>query len=746
MATKTLEAQLVINAQDKTASALDSVVKRVGGAVKSIDNFRKAQSRFVEARSKFTEAQKSVEAAARAMSGTAKPTAALTAAYKQAQRAVTQASRAFEEQKSAVLGAKHELEGYGVEVTRLGAEQARLKTQSAEATSALERQGKVAAREAAAAERRIVRRAEIGNIAALGGIYVAHEAEHLAKSSIETYREFDKERRFQKAVMGLTDEEQQSLVDQAIHGGATSKYNDIQWLEAQRELAARGLKKDQILGLTPMGANLGQALDLTLPDAVKQMEGAIFGFKKNISTLDDAMASARQTADIQTKAAKISGMTPEDITEAYKFGATPARMSGVSEQVLLAFAGVSKKANMGGDESGVAFRALISAAQSPTGKAKEAMLANGLNYKNYQQSPDHIALDPFVANIAARYGVKLDKKSQAGLGRIFSDQKLLADPALFAPAVVKFLKGSLGGNDAKSLKSIAGAANRYRDASMNSVDVNRFITDLMTKLAGNLQFANAVFGPKQGSRIATALGDADTFKHMIDELTNHSAGFSEKIATERMAGFDGAVSRFEGAMKNVETAIGRSWDNGGKGGTLSALTNAAGAVTQRFAELDKTVLQVISGFGTIAATAVGAKGAVSMGNLLTGGRMGGAALVSSVLPWFALATGTAVIAAAETDYAHDHPETLQPLLDTPGAGMFDGDLALGQAIMNQARQPQPPQEMKISVEVKPAEGFWAKVASIWVTPSDSRTVTTSTGSVGKSMPEAMPARGASGGW
>lgn len=35
--------------------------------------------------------------------------------------------------------------------------------------------------------------------------------------------------------MGITDEEQKPLVDQAIHGGATSKYNDIQWLHGQRD-------------------------------------------------------------------------------------------------------------------------------------------------------------------------------------------------------------------------------------------------------------------------------------------------------------------------------------------------------------------------------------------------------------------------------------------------------------------------------------------------------------------------------
>ena len=68
------------------------------------------------------------------------------------------------------------------------------------------------------------------------------------------------------AVMGISDDEQAPLVKQAIHLGGTSKYNDIQVLEAQRDLAARGLKKDQILGMMPAAVNLGQAMDLSLPE------------------------------------------------------------------------------------------------------------------------------------------------------------------------------------------------------------------------------------------------------------------------------------------------------------------------------------------------------------------------------------------------------------------------------------------------------------------------------------------------
>nr|WP_249803361.1 phage tail tape measure protein [Bradyrhizobium sp. 35] len=447
-----------------------------------------------------------------------------------------------------------------------------------------------------------------------GGI-LAHQVKHGAGNVIKTYREFDKERRFGKAVMGLSDDEQAPLVSQAIHMGAKTKYNDIQVLEAQRELAARGLNKNQVMGMMEPAAQLGMSMDLSLPDAAKQMEGAIFGFKKDTSTLEAAKAAAKQTADYQVKAAKVSGMTPEDIRQLYKFGATPARMGKISEASLLGFGGVLKKANIGGDEAGVAFRALMATAQSPTAGAKTALLANGLNYKNYPHMPDSLAVDPFADDVAARYGVKLNGKTRSGLGKLFSDKDLISDPAKFNPAVTALLRDELQGSDAKSLKSIAGAAGRYRDKSVNDVDTNALIKDLLPELANNLPLANSLFGSKQGSRIATALGDSDTMKHIINEIEQHSEGFSEKIAGERMSGFDGAVSRFEGAVKNLETSIGRAFDNDGKGGLATSGADLAGRGTQWMAERPSWMV----GAGAAAAAGGGLYGGVKFAQTLFGG-------------------------------------------------------------------------------------------------------------------------------
>lgn len=614
---KIIEAKAVISAQDNTGAVFDKIAKKIDklgkssktseaverlskslksaeGQMRAIDNFDMSRGGFVAARRQFREAQADVERYAKAMAASEKPSRELERNYQRAQRAVTSASRAFEQQKQIVLSNKRQLEGMGINVASAAAHQARLRTALETTSLAIAKQEKIEARAHA-------RRLAMGTALAGAGAMAAHGVARGSRATLHTYREFDKERRFAKAVMGLSDEEQKPLVNQAIHMGATTKFNDIQVLEAQRELAARGLNKDQIMGMMGAASNLGMALDLRLPEAVKQMEGALFGFKKDISTLDASLASATRTADVQVKAAKISGMTPEDITQAYKYGATPARLSGVSEELLLAFAGISKKANMGGDESGVAFRALMAAAQSPTRVAKEAMLANGLNFKNYQRNPDRLALQPFVENVAAQYGVKLSGKAQAGLGAIFSNKDLISDPAKFAPAVMSFLSENLGGNDAKSKRSIAGMANRYRNASMQGIDVNAFLIDLMSKIPGNLQLANAIFGSKQGGRIATALGDPATFRKMIDELTSGSAGYAKTISDERMAGFDGAVSRFEGAVKNLETAVGRSFDKDGKGGFLTSGVDIAGRFTQWLAEQNSGVL----GAGAIGLGAAG---------------------------------------------------------------------------------------------------------------------------------------------
>ncbi|MEH2482026.1 hypothetical protein V1282_005383 [Nitrobacteraceae bacterium AZCC 2146] len=639
---KIIEAVARIGAEDRTGAVFDKIAKKIDGLAKSaktskavdemakaierartqmvaIDKFDLSRGALPAARQRFREMQAAVESAAKAMSSVSAPTKEMERNLKRAQDGVKKAAQAFDMQRDAVLSHKRALQDMGVNVSKAAAHQTHLRKSIEQTSAALDKHVDLEQRAHVLQQRRDNRRVAAGTAAAAAGAWAGHAVKSAFMATGHTYRDFDKERRFGKAVMGITDEEQEPLVRQAIHGGATTKYNDIQFLHGQRDLAARGVSREAILGMMGPAANLGMSTDQTLPDAVKLMESGIFTFKKDVSSVEAASRSARQTADVMVKAMKISGMTPEDIALDYKFGAPGARMSGMSEQTMLGFGGILKKAGIGGDEAGVAFRALMATIQAPTAGAKTAMLANGMNYKNYQKMRDHLDVDPFAEDVAARYGVKLDKKTKSGLGSIFANKELISDPAKFNPAVTSVLRNSLGGNDAKSLKSIAGAANRYRDASVESVDANKMVNDLLVKMRDNLKFANAMFGSKQGSRIATALSDPDTFEKMRKMLAHDSDGYSEKIATERMAGFDGAVSRFEGAVMNLKSAIGQSLDNNGKGGALTWVADAIAKAVQGAAEMPKGVVAGGAITAGVAGAGASAYGAYKFMQLLTTG-------------------------------------------------------------------------------------------------------------------------------
>lgn len=605
--------QQVSKSTAQATSALGKRIAELGGQIEKIDGFRNLHKGLIEARARFNQAQGEVVRLGRAIEQAGKPTRELTRDYERAQRAVSSASQAFDAQRRAISASKSELSQAGIPISKLGAQQDELRRKLEHTTEAMRRQHSAAARSA-------VRREQFAGMASAAGLYASHKVRAGTRATLHTYREFDNERRFAKAVLGLSDEEMAPLVDQAIHGGATTKFNDIQYLHGQRDLAARGVKRDAILGMMPHAAALGMATDLSLPEAVKMIESGIFMFKKPTDTVDSAASSAKQTADVMTLAMKASGMTPEDISQIYKYGAPSAKMAGVSEQNLLAFGGVLKKAGIGGDEGGVAWRALMATLQNPTAGARTALLANGMDYARYQRVPDSMALDPFVRDVAAKYGVVLDDKAKGALGKVFANKGMISDPSKFAPAVMDVLSEYLGGDDAKSKKSIAGLARRYRDASMKGVDANAFFGDLFQNLKGNLQFANQLFGSKQGSRIATALNDPDTFAKVLEMLNNKSDGYAKKISDERMAGFDGAVSRFEGAIKNLETAVGRAWDSDGKGGPLTTVTDYLGQLVQKTAELPSGLVQGLSAALGVAGISAGAAGAWNIGKLLlTGG-------------------------------------------------------------------------------------------------------------------------------
>ena len=601
----------------KQVEALSESLRSTQKQLTAIDKVQAGMAGFSKSRLAFNQQKASLEALAKTMRSTEAPTKKMQTEYARLQSTVSQSSAVFEKQRGALMEAKRAMDGFGVPVGKLAAEQRRLKGVIDSTTQAIERQAR-ADQHAEQAGRGLGRGTGRvaghggghgdGSLGGLIGLAVAHGAAHAAHRVIETYGEFDKEARYAKIVMGLNDAGMQPLIQQAIHGAASSRFNDVQWLESQRELAARGYNRDQVMGFAPVAAQLGQAFDISMPEGVKLLEGAMLGFKKDTSTGAAAAASAQRTADLEVKASKISGMSAEDIQAAYKFAAAPARMSGLSEEQMLAFSVIAKKANMGGEESGTAIRALGKNLLSPTAGAKVAMSAAGIDYSKYQRMPDSLDTGGFVQQVAQQYGVKLDGKAQAGLSGIFHNKSLVNNASAFMPAVLGILDDVLGGDDAKSKHKIAGLASRYRDSSSLGVDSNALMTAVMTAMSHNPAIANAIFGSKQGGRIFTAMGDPKFYNHILEELKNQSQGFAQKVSDARTEGFNANLQKLNNSMMNVDTALGRAFDGGGSGGMLTDATGAAARFAQRLAEADPIILRTGAEFAAAGAAVAGLKG------------------------------------------------------------------------------------------------------------------------------------------
>jgi hypothetical protein len=168
---------------------------------------------------------------------------------------------------------------------------------------------------------------------------------------------------------------------------------------------------------------------------------------------------------------------------------------------------------------------------------------------------------------------------------------------------------------------------------------------------------------------------------------------------------------------------------------LNGIANLSDAA-RRHPEAGATALLGTLGGGALASfwAATGLAGHFGLIAPETAARWGLTSVAGGVVPVTAAAGAALSYKAAST--VRDNPAAFQPLLDNPMLGALGGDYTLAQAILH----PPPRQdEMKITVEVKPADGFWAKVTSFFTSRPSGQLEIGTTGSRGQSMEEAAPA-------
>ena len=528
------------------------------------------------------------------------------------------------------------------------------------AEQALARANEIASRNALRPARGAAGHGDVGH--GILGIGAAHGAKRFGERVLDTYKEFDDMVRYQRAVMSISPEEQKPLVDQAIKLGATTKFNDLQVLHAQLDLAQRGISRDVVVPITKAAASFGMALNIDLPTAAKTLEGILFSTGEQLHDGAEAIAAANKAASFATKLSKVGGLDEEDIRQFFKYGGASGHVAGLSNETMGAIAAILRRSNIRGDEAGVATRAFASKLVSPTNKGMAALATMGIDYNQFTKMPGGLSVENLNKKFKQDFGKTITEDQRKRLDAILEDPEKVADRGNFVSAVSdvladSFAKTKKGTLAAKDQQALAKKVGDFHKLSTESVDSEGLLRAIIAKNP-SLAVLNALFGEKQGGRAAImAKGGIDLFQDYFAKLKGAGDSFHIEIAEQRMAGFAGAVSRAEGALMNFQTAVGRANDSLGTGlaNTVSTVLNSlsgmpeplmrfstqVGAAAAALAGL-KGFQALMGGFGLkSSATALDASAAqlTAAATALKGGAAAGAA--SSKLPGAVVAPGTA---------------------------------------------------------------------------------------------------------
>lgn len=553
--------------------------------------------------------------------------------------------------------------------------------------------------------------------AAAAGTYAAGKLAQGMAHVVQTYKEFDDITRYQRAITGMSIEQQQGFIDQAIHMGGSTPFNDIKVLHAQLDLMQRGVKTEFIKPITQYAGDFAQAMNADLPEAAKTIEGILFSTQKHIQDGNEALKVARRTVDYAVKLAKIGGLDNEDITQLFKYAGFSGSMAGLSDESIGAMAAMMRRSNIRGDEAGVAIRSIAGTLVAPNRPARGALMSMGIDWNKFAKMPDALSVDRLALLIQSTYGKALPGGMRGSLGGMLGDQELLGNKGEFiekvSGALGPLFAGKGGKIKAQDAHNIAKTVGSFYQMATQSVDSEGLLRAIMGAKP-TLAQANALFGQKQGARAMAAMGNPELFGDFWTKLHETPEGFAHQIAVDRMAGFSGALQRAEGGLMNLWTALGRANDP-----ALTALFDRAAQIAQSLAELNPKVLQLwsevaLATTALIAFRAALATFALGRGLLAVGGLPGGGA-GPGVLNTVSKAAGLAGLLYALYETIAPQPagttdaDQHKLMLADPG---YQAWLAGGDKV----------RKAEVTVKVEAAPGLKASVSG-------------STGSLGKSMSE-----------
>ena len=504
MASKTIEAKLIISGEDRASTEIAKVVKafkeaekaagfsdkveRLGKAYTDVERQMKAAGAVMSARGpleatvknlaaveretarlakEYDVARKAVTdfAAAQKIAKTAdgvQQQAALSAevkrlgtAYRTAEKDVKQLTAAFSAQTSTLRAAEGAASKLGVDLSSLERHQTTLARQTDLATRALRAQ--IAAEEAGARAtearnaRSARRREALGTIAAGAGVLAAHEGKKIGLEAINSAAAFDIAVRKQKVYTDISESDQAALLKQATKIGQETQFSNLDVVHAQTAAMqglpagfAPKLKAEVAQGIIDNVRNFSTLMDTDLKEGAETIRSYLQATGKNISTKELALQEANKATNQLVKMAKLGGMNGEDVSQYVKFAAAPGTAAGVSTESLMSLGALARRGGLRGDEAGVFIRSVASHLVSPTNKGMAALNAVGLNFSDYVTKPQALSTGSLEGAFRLKMGKEFTPEIRRRLDAINADKDLIADQGRYTTAVVQATGGILG--------------------------------------------------------------------------------------------------------------------------------------------------------------------------------------------------------------------------------------------------------------------------------------------------------------
>ncbi|MEJ5080837.1 phage tail tape measure protein [Ochrobactrum sp. MYb379] len=587
----------------------------------AVGNFSQLRRGLVQTYGEFRNARSRVHELEKALGSVTKPTARMNAELRAARTALKATDSAFRQSRTAANSAAQGLKIFGLNTRTAASAQGELRramSQNVRLMREMERESRKpkphpGGRNASA----------VANAAsAVGGAGLAYGGQRLGRKSLEAGLDFDKAYHFRDALGGFSKEESTRLNTQAEKIGRDTEFTNSDVVGAQKTILQSGIRdSNQIVFLTDAVTNYARAVGVTLEQGAESVTG--MALVKGIDLRDES--AVKKLVDRQVWMSKNSGMSDEDLRQFSKYGGTPGKIAGLSDDTLSAIAMTLRRANIRGDEGGVAARALSSKLVAPTRKGRLALQTMDLDYNDYVSSPDAFSLSGFEAGLKENFGVRLTEDLRAQLlekwDAEFADPEsgelipVASDTGEFVTQTMEALSAIFDGMSANDLKKVSAQIRDFHRMSAESVDAERLLDDILKKNPSLLQ-SNGLFTDKQGGRIAILAQNKQNYEENKKKMAATPDGIAKKIGDEATMGLSGDWLRMTGSIETVLTRVSQDLEV-----VTRPLIRGIDATAEAFLDLPPSVRRVIEAMGILAVGLAGFA-ALRTGKALLGRTLG----------------------------------------------------------------------------------------------------------------------------